>query len=197
MRCPRAHACARARARGHGRVMAGKVLTRVIQGLGKAHRRVTLRVLPRVHCRARPRVLGGARQGLSRVTLGLPHLRGRARLGSAAEDVGAPVVATVRLQRIWTQARLPTCLWLVALAPLGMDGTDLQQSRESRFVKNTSSTGLAGSAKNKLRRNMKIANRTAWFILALAVLAAGCLGALGGYVIGIRMRFQCLPVSLS
>lgn len=31
---------------------------------------------------------------------------------------------------------------------------------------------------------MKIANRTAWFILALAVLAAGCLGALGGYVAG-------------
>lgn len=31
---------------------------------------------------------------------------------------------------------------------------------------------------------MKIANRTAWIVLALAVLAAGCLGALGGYVAG-------------
>lgn len=31
---------------------------------------------------------------------------------------------------------------------------------------------------------MKIVNRTAWFILALAVLAAGSLGALGGYVAG-------------
>lgn len=31
---------------------------------------------------------------------------------------------------------------------------------------------------------MKIANRTAWFILALAVVAVGCLGAFGGYVAG-------------
>lgn len=31
---------------------------------------------------------------------------------------------------------------------------------------------------------MKIANRTAWIILALAVLAAGSLGALAGYVAG-------------
>ena len=70
---------------------------------------------------------------------------------------------------------------------------------------------------------MKIANRTAWIILALAVLAAGSLGVLAGYVagsrnphsqclrlgvsvciekglgflvIGIRMRFQCLPSRL-
>lgn len=31
---------------------------------------------------------------------------------------------------------------------------------------------------------MKIVNRTAWFILALAVVIAGCLGALAGYVAG-------------
>ena len=31
---------------------------------------------------------------------------------------------------------------------------------------------------------MKIANRTAWILLALAVLAVGCLGAFGGYVAG-------------
>ena len=31
---------------------------------------------------------------------------------------------------------------------------------------------------------MKIVNRRAWFILALAVLASGCLGAFGGYVAG-------------
>lgn len=31
---------------------------------------------------------------------------------------------------------------------------------------------------------MKIGNRTAWIILALAVLAAGSLGALAGYVAG-------------
>ena len=31
---------------------------------------------------------------------------------------------------------------------------------------------------------MKIVNRTAWFILVLAVLAAGCLGVLAGYVAG-------------
>lgn len=32
---------------------------------------------------------------------------------------------------------------------------------------------------------MKIANRTAWIILALAVVAVGCLGAFGGYVAGV------------
>lgn len=31
---------------------------------------------------------------------------------------------------------------------------------------------------------MKIVNRTAWIILALAVVAVGCLGVLGGYVAG-------------
>ena len=31
---------------------------------------------------------------------------------------------------------------------------------------------------------MKIANRTTWIILALAVVIAGCLGALAGYVAG-------------
>ncbi len=31
---------------------------------------------------------------------------------------------------------------------------------------------------------MKIVNTAAWGVLALAVLAAGCLGALGGYVAG-------------
>lgn len=31
---------------------------------------------------------------------------------------------------------------------------------------------------------MKIVNRTAWIILALAVVIAGCLGALAGYVAG-------------
>ena len=31
---------------------------------------------------------------------------------------------------------------------------------------------------------MKIVNRTAWVILALVVVAVGCLGAFGGYVAG-------------